>query len=872
MASPNRGVPRKRPFFSLSALIVGTVWFGRSPRLDAASVADEPATTDWSARAIRLPPFYWDEPDPEIDRRFRMVSLLYWDWRQGTSSQRLLLPVFYRWQEADRRLWVSLPCLASYHRSGEQWFWAGPYYRGKNDQWVRTLGLPLYWQKSRVGGGRVTAFWPFLFYDYRNAARTKIDQVYLLGARRVRGSVDQGMVLNYVWARDAGQEFRTLFPILWHRRTPERTLDVWGPVYRRHDRPSAVANETNAVEQIHTGFFPLVGWGGTPLSGAIRSSYLFPFYHYSRSPSSRGLLTLPASRWVEGDRRSGHALLYFYDHDPAHRLDGFFPLATLSRSDQGSRRSVQLLTFFDRQAGDDRFQTLFPLYGYWRDLRGSRFLTWGLYRSHRERRDTLGHPVGDDESGWALLYYWRAKSEGDRTRVLFPLYWHRKSSKKRLDLVLPLYGHYRDGDFTTTAALPFLHTRQGDRALWSVMYLYWHDRTPDQTRQMLFPFFYGERGTNRQTLLTPLLWTRSSPLSREGAWPLGYWYQSAEKSRRLVLPLYWHDRAPDRSLTIVAPYYRSQKSVGRSEGFFPLWGRFRSEWERGHYLTPLYWVRGDEKGNGTLVVPPLLGYGVQRGRGTPRESRDLRYLLFGHVTTRDKILSHGFFPLYRYDEEGEFNNFWAPRMLPLIAWKNRGALHQGIVFPYAWKRSPAVDWNLLFPLWYGERRYAVDGGSRPVGGVPTERTRVLFPVLWSGQSASRSYRTVIPLYADFQKGPSRLKVVTPLFWSSNATAGGKFRLLFPLYWRVVSTAQGEAPAKDISVYGLWYRVTAERDGWRSRTTGLAPFYSQTAAGNDDRYFEILGGLFARDSRGGRRRFKFLWVFATRPRPLASTPP
>jgi hypothetical protein len=32
-----------------------------------------------------------------------------------------------------------------------------------------------------------------------------------------------------------------------------------------------------------------------------------------------------------------------------------------------------------------------------------------------------------------------------------------------------------------------------------------------------------------------------------------------------------------------------------------------------------------------------------------------------------------------------------------------------------------------------------------------------------------------------------------------------------------------------------------------------------------RYFDVLGGLYARDARGGRVRHRFLYIFSTAPR-------
>jgi hypothetical protein len=69
--------------------------------------------------------------------------------------------------------------------------------------------------------------------------------------------------------------------------------------------------------------------------------------------------------------------------------------------------------------------------------------------------------------------------------------------------------------------------------------------------------------------------------------------------------------------------------------------------------------------------------------------------------------------------------------------------------------------------------------------------------------------------------------------------------------------------------GPWYRTTTERTDKVVRTVGLAPLFSYSTSGEGDRYFEILGGLFARDVQGSGRRFRWLYFFYTRPRAIAS---
>ncbi|HMX95722.1 MAG TPA: hypothetical protein PKC50_10795, partial [Elusimicrobiota bacterium] len=235
--------------------------------LEPPAVVPDAAPADagrWAERPIRLPPLFWWER--EGDRRFLMASLIYWDWKDTAASQKLLFPLFYSGREPDRSLLVSLPFVAAYRRGAERWMVAGPFYRSRGGVFARTAFFPVYWQQTRLGGGRATMFLPFLFYDYRNTDRSKIDQAWPLGFRRVRGTESRGWILNYVWARAPDEGFQTLFPLYWHTHSPERRTDVVGPVYRRWEaRPDG--------DRRYAGFFPLAGAGGTAGSTAARGSY-----------------------------------------------------------------------------------------------------------------------------------------------------------------------------------------------------------------------------------------------------------------------------------------------------------------------------------------------------------------------------------------------------------------------------------------------------------------------------------------------------------------------------------------------------------------------------------------------------------------------
>lgn len=560
------------------------------------------------------------------------------------------------------------------------------------------------------------------------------------------------------------------------------------------------------------------GAGGTTSTADVRSSYLAPFYYYERGPDRRFLLTLPASRGVVNGRRWGHAGLYYYARSPRRRTDGFFPLWSRTETADGAARGLQILNFVDQRREDRRFQTLFPLYGHWANADGSRFLSWVYCRRRSLRRDGDGRPAGEDVRGWSLLYAWVRRPGGDTTDVLFPLWWRvRRSDSRSLDLLFPFYGRYRDDHTTITAGLPFLHAKSEDQETWGFLYLYWRDRQRERRRDVLFPLAFYDRSPGKKNFASPVLWLRRGPLSREGAWPLGYWYGSAEKKRLLILPLLYHARTGPRRFTCVGPWYRARGPDGGAAGLFPLWGWDWSGQGQGSYLLPFY-----------------------AARRVGEDRMDVSYLLFGHVRRSPEESSHGFFPLYKAVRRPGEGDFWAPRVFPLVARKSTPRGKGGWVAPYAWHRSPDRRWDVVLPLWYSFRRFGE-------GDSPQKSTEIFFP-----------------LYAAGRDEQSRYRVAAPLWWSFDTARGGAFRLFFPLYWRVTTSGRTEG-RKDVRVVGPWYRVAAERGPATEKTVGLAPLFSRTSGIPGEGRFDVLGGLFAREVRGHARRFRWFWLFTTRPR-------
>ena len=834
----------------------------------------EPATASsvvMKDRPVRLPPLFWYERDREADTHLFMAALLYWDVKDGDAGQKLFFPIFYEWREGGRSFFLSLPMILSYHRPGGHWLLAGPFYRGSDEEITRTACFPVYWQSIRREGGRVTVALPFLFYDYRSHDRRNIDTVFPVGFLRKRGDMNMGLLGPYFWETDPESRFRVLFPLYWHGRAPDTRFDVFVPFYHVWASDPVVLSTAAPTGRHWAGLFPLVGaaWGRD-----FRSNHLLPLYYFSRDGDRRSFVTIPYSSFRESDGRSGHVGLYYYNHDPDLTVNGVFPFWMRRCSTDGFESKTQVLNFYYSRENEDVFHTFFPFYGYWRTPEGSRTLSWGYWRSSDR----------DGSTGWCLLYLWKEGENGDQNRIFFPLYWRFKRAPDwQVDVLFPFYTRYRDGNTVVTAVPPFVWSRSPGHRTYSLFFLYWHDREGDRSVTALAPLFLTQSNPERKSLFSPILWTRRSHLSREGIFPPVYWYRSAEARRTFVVPFFWDVRTDSTDLRVLTLAYRWRRGNTTEIGFFPLWGTrsalvkkdgvFRRE-PRGGYLLPFYWSEIDGKGNGMWVIPPILGFVSRSGVGTEREQFSMNYLLFGSVRKSKDHLEHGFFPLYQFNRDKKDVNWWAPRIIALAAYDRKGDRSRGAAVLWFWWRDPAVDRDIVLPLFYRSRKYDVsvstEAGVRR--GERVAGTTVFFPVWWSGTDGAHSYLYLPPFYAQDRNGVSRWRLVAPLWVSYDGEQERKLRILFPLYWRFSSARRPPSSAaeekKDVVVVGPYYQVDSWRQGLRTHTVGVAPFFSRTYTGPGDKYFEVLGGLFGRDVQAGRRRFRFLWFLYTSPKSIA----
>lgn len=362
-----------------------------------------------------LPPLWLERTQPSatnpnvVDR----ASLfgLYYNRRSAERADDILFPVFWNLRDTESRSTVVGPFLNR----------VAP---GETDNWL----APLYFTGTRPDGA-YTIIPPLLtVIDYdREGGSTWIGPYYCswegAGCSSSESSnVDLGLVPFYFFGQNENRAYRLIPPLLHYHHEDLRelsTVDIWGPVYRRHE-------ETRDYLHVFPLYYSI--WGPNE-----RHTTLFPFFHYGHSGDA-SLLINPLflkSRSEEGyetfitwgyaNYRGRTELdmftpLYWHFRDPDIGLDQklFFPF--FFRRTSPREDTLALFPFYAHieRTGLSRTTWVTPLFRHSTDLRGWSTNLFPFFYVGRDGFDT--HTV-------VAPFFWDFATRSSRTTIGFPLYW-----------------------------------------------------------------------------------------------------------------------------------------------------------------------------------------------------------------------------------------------------------------------------------------------------------------------------------------------------------------------------------------------------------------------------------------------------------------
>lgn len=426
----------------------------------------ESNTTGYRFRSS-FPPLWFERIQPSLKDPTQpdRASLfgLYYNRRSAERSDDILFPVFWNMRDLDSRTTVIGPWMQ--HESpdkSEQWL-APLYFWGKSAHSSYTIIPPLltYFNHGPDSGFNLIgpAFCSWKGGESCNSTTAT--------------NIDRGIAPLYFAGQDEESEYRVIPPLLHYHsldKRDESSLDIWGPVYRKH---------TDSLDALH--IFPLYFslWGPNE-----RHTTLFPLFHIGHDG--------PATLFINPLFAHAHSELGYETfitwgyarYRGKTELDMVTPLFWSYRDPEiGLDQKLLFPFYFSRTSPREDTQVFFPFYAN-SERKGLSQSTWvtPLFEHTTGLRgwSTNIYPLfffgrdGFDTHTVIAPFFWDFAGRSSRTTVGFPLLWRFAHDNSVSELIGNVYyseQKVRQGlDWQIHIFPLFSYGESPDGHFWSVLY------------------------------------------------------------------------------------------------------------------------------------------------------------------------------------------------------------------------------------------------------------------------------------------------------------------------------------------------------------------------------------------------------------------
>lgn len=601
-----------------------------------------------------------------------------------------LLPFFYAGRTDATRYGIVAPVFAYARdqRAGSTTVQAGPVYAHTTKTGFDAGVAPVAFFGSRDGGKSSYAVVPPLLFVHRKTPEAQTDVVgpvyvkrksngdYAAGVAPIlffgrSGTKSHQVFLPPLFVRtadDAARKERVLVTLFYHRRDGDETADVLFPLLylRRSPTRSLFISPLGGFRREGQKETLVVGPYGSIVNPAAKrdTRWFFPLFVRHRQPGYNVTVAFPIFWRIQDRDETDTAVFPFYwrVRSPRMQLDGVFPIFLHTKTAVATTTIVG--PFWNRVRTDGaNTRGLIPLF-----VSGRMMLGGG--KSFRY--------VGGPLFGWS-----KNEEKGTRTVVVGPFFDHRspdgytaglaplafawKRGSVSRALILPLF--YRQSDKATDSSLNVLLTAywghvgaQKRFGLAPLLFVSTKSEGEGTFRATLFPLFYAHKKTTGSTVLTALFgwstsaaggrgyvtpliyWRKDNQVTSGALWPIVYfgkdraagtttryvfpfyfhWHDQDARAISAYTPLVWHYRSVERNLVTVAGLFWDSHifKEQRVTGIFPLFFRDRrfSDNSTSFWIPPLLtWARvrrtGENPGTDLVVLPLIYHFGgTERSR------------------------------------------------------------------------------------------------------------------------------------------------------------------------------------------------------------------------------------------------------------------
>jgi hypothetical protein len=726
----------------------------------------------------------------------------------GKTQFLSLAPPFYHRRDRDLELDVLLPIFARWrsHRTGAHGLYAGPLVHVGDDEGSTTTLFPLYWRFFDRRSRRETHILPFGGYHSAPGLRAAAaGPVFGWRSERGRGGWGGGLAPIFFIGRDEAKRHAMLLPLFswWRDDDTGRQLTAVGPLYVRTNPPT---------HGFDVGLLPLLYFGHETGRGY---GYLAPLLWFRKTPDRTTAVVGPAyyDKKSDGDWAGGLAPLLFFGRRGGERYDVALPLFYHLTGPQ--RSTTVVFPFVHDRRGEAITDTLLPLFylkraphetllatpiGGFHKNGGRAFGLIGpyIYKADAERGSSthvlfpiaFAHRSPQYDLTAIVPLFWRVRNGAATDTVLFPLLWHRRGGQTDLDVVLPLFLRSRTAQATSYVVGPYFGRRSEHG--WShdgVLGLFSSGSKREGDKVSRFvggPGFFYQRNDFtgvRRLLLGPVFDWRRPDGYTSGLFPLVFAWRRGT-ANYAVTPLYYHqaDRATGLSVDVLGPIYWGRSNGALHLGLAPIFfGKYGRDGTSKTVLFPLVYFA--KKPIGSTLVTPIGGYSSYEGgwktmwgliyaRRDRLTSSQALWPIFYHgknrLTGSTTTLA---FPFY-FDRDDHVDGVRVQAFTPLV-WRYRtveqttllalpflafdvnykgesrttGALP--LFIRHRSEVSKSTWWTVPPLLMWGRDRHGEDNPGKDF---------VWFPLLWRFGGQERSTTVLFPLIWDFRRGDNRTTV------------------------------------------------------------------------------------------------------------------
>ncbi|MEZ4300834.1 MAG: hypothetical protein R3B70_38225 [Polyangiaceae bacterium] len=390
---------------------------------------------------------FWAERNQGSDRA-SLYTPFYYNRRSKDHDADVAFPLFFRLRNFDTTTTVVGPFGRSVTESrpgstaGAAHTWFAPFvFHGKRDDGSGYFHIPpllTFTQYDKKGGLNIAG--P-LYCKWRGGSACD---------PRTADSIDLGVAPFYFFGRDETSEYE-LFPPLLHyysySEQGDKSVNVWGPYVRRHDRES---DSTWVLP------FYYHSWGKNEDSLTV-----FPLFHKSYK-GNESLLVTPLFASAKGEDGSSTFVTWGYARYRGRtELDMITPLYWEYRDPDIQRKRQVLFPFFYRDVSprnDDL--AILPFYGRF-ERKGVSTQTWvtPLFRH------------ATDITGWEtdiFPFFYMGRENQSSHLVIAPFFWDFSSPKSRTTIALPFYFRFEDEESITQLALNTFYREKKGTKEWSM--------------------------------------------------------------------------------------------------------------------------------------------------------------------------------------------------------------------------------------------------------------------------------------------------------------------------------------------------------------------------------------------------------------------